>query len=246
MPYILKVDTGDPCTYHKMTAVTASREILTRFISVRMMPQTKTYCRGTDLIAFLASAALALGHILCDSRNRRIDDHGYYFLTQQRLSDRGLLEQVLSIAEKKMHSSGDDISKRLATLLHYLLAMEDNVTAGVRYSVSFVEDAMKDGSLGHHVKTNNDGTVLEIHLPHYPVIKILRRDSEGKEGLPVVMELPWGIIPVAGSGSRRAGEGGRDTEVPQLLADTAVPDTWTLEGFDMSFLDAFIEGPAVI
>ncbi|RGP71325.1 transcription factor [Fusarium sporotrichioides] len=272
MPYLLKEGGVENCGYHKLTAITASREIVTRFISVRTMPQTKTYCRGTDLIAFMAATALTLGHILCDHRHKRIEDNGYHFIVQQRLSDRGLLEQVLSIAENKMQSSDDDISKRLATLLHYLLAMEDNVTAGVRYSVVFVEDAMEDGGLGHRVKANNDGTELEIHLPHYPVIKILRRDPEGKEPLPALMELPWGNIPVDNRGIRGSdvrmtgsssgvdtagplpltgvhnseGNMARDVDVPQIIPNNSDSDTWTLEGIDMSFLDAYTDGPAVI
>ncbi|KAM0302341.1 hypothetical protein ACHAPM_004333 [Fusarium culmorum] len=272
MPYLLKVGSKEYCGYHKLTAITASREILTRFISVRTIPQTRTYCRGTDLIAFMASTALALGHILCDHRNKRIEDNGYHFIVQQRLSDRGLLEQVLSIAENRMKDSDDDIYKRLATLLHYLLAMEDNVAAGVRYSVSFADGAMQDGSLGHHVKANTDGTELEIHLPHYPVIRILRHDPEGKEPLLAMLELPWGSVPVNNSSTRSAddsvtgtssdidiagsllsaeghsSEGGiaGDGEGPHILSDSSVPDTWTLEGIDMSFLDAFTDGPAVI
>ncbi|OBS28298.1 hypothetical protein FPOA_02239 [Fusarium poae] len=272
MPYLLKDGSKENCGYHKLTAITASREILTRFISVRSMPQTKTHCRGTDLIAFKASTALTLGHILCDHRHKRIEDNGYHFIVQQRLSDRGLLEQVLSIAEKNMQIFDDDISKRLATLLHYLLAMEDNVTAGVRYNVSFTEDAIKDGNLGHHVKANNDGTELEIHLPHYPVIKILRRDPEGKEPLPAVMELPWGNVLADNRVGRRANVGMAgsypgvdiaeplsstgvessrddltlDAELPQIIPGGSVPDTWTLEGIDMSFMDTFTDGPAVV
>ncbi|PCD39225.1 hypothetical protein FGRA07_00496 [Fusarium graminearum] len=182
------------------------------------------------------------------------------------------IDKILRDAsENRMKDSDDDIYKRLATLLHYLLAMEDNVAAGVRYSVSFAEGAMQDGSLGHHVKANTDGTELEIHLPHYPVIRILRRDPEGKEPLPAMLELPWGSVPVNNSGTRSAddsvtgtssdveiagsllfteghsSEGGAGHgEGPHILSDSSVPDTWTLEGIDMSFLDAFTDGPAVI
>ncbi|RBR24373.1 uncharacterized protein FIESC28_02863 [Fusarium coffeatum] len=259
MPYILKIDGDESCGYHKLTAITTSREILTRFISIRTLPQTKTYCRGTDLIAFMASTTLTLGHILCDHRHKRIEDHGYHFLTQQRLSDRGLLEQVLSIAETSMHRFEDEISKRLTTLLHYLLAMEDNVTAGVRYHVTFSEETKRDAELGNHVKASDDSTVLEIHLPHCPVIKILRRDPEGKEALPVVMEVPWGQTPATGTSAVRTvntvepvsasevmSSGINVSGMSPLLSDNPVGDTWTLEGLDMSFLDNFIEGPAVI
>lgn len=265
MPYLLRADGGESCIYNKLTAITASREILMRFIAARTAPHSKSYCRGTDLIAFMASTALTLGHILCDHRRKRIEDHGFHFLTQQRLSDRGLLERVLSIAEKKVQTSDDELSKRLLTLLHYLLSMEDNVTAGFSYSVSFAEGAIKDGNLGHRVNANDDGTVLEIHLPHFPVIRMLRRDPEGKEALSGITAVPWGNVPSAEETSRRlvtgasrengTGEALSGIAVvssgPSAMVDTDVSpmltaNTWTLEGFDMSFLDSFIEGPIVV
>ncbi|KAF4457194.1 hypothetical protein F53441_838 [Fusarium austroafricanum] len=264
MPYLFKIDSGDDYGYNKLTAVTASREILTRFISIRMVPQSRYYCRGTDLTAFISCAALTIAHILCDHRHKRIDEHDYHFLAQQRLSDRGLVEQVLTIAHEVLRAANDDISKRLITLLHYLLAIEDNVTAGVRYTVSFVEESTKNGDFGHHVKASEDGTVLDIHLPHLPVIKIVRRDPEGQEKPLAAMELPWGNIPLEGTRGVSTTEifentdlvettpstaehtmvGGERTDIeePSTLPETAAADSWTLEGFDLSFLDDWVEG----
>ncbi|KAM0211382.1 hypothetical protein ACHAQI_005338 [Fusarium lateritium] len=270
LPYLLRIDDGNQYGYYKLAAVTASREVLTRLVSVRAIPQTRYYCRGTDLIAFVACTALTLAHILCDHRNKRIEDNGFHFLEQQRLSDRGLLEQVLTIAEALALKRDDDIAKRLMTLLHYLLAIEDNVTAGIRYTVSFAEDSTRDGDLAHHLKASEDGTVLDIHLPNLPVIKIVRRDPEGNEALPVLLEVPWGLIPPGQKGSRGTnriiGDQGdasgpitstqdehmADTNQARYMGDASispgntVADPWTLEGFDMSFLDSFMEGPAVV
>jgi hypothetical protein len=266
MPYLLKVDGGEEWKYNKLTAVTASREILTRFVSIRTIPQSRYHCRGTDLIAFMSCTALTIAHILCDERHKRIEEQGFHFLTQQRLSDRGLIEQVLKIAQDGLHRMDDDISKRLITLLHYLLAIEDNVTAGVRYSVCFAKESIKDGNLGHHVKASDDGTVLDIHLPNLPMIKIVRRDPYGTERPPVTMELPWGNIPLdqpgpgnafgndhsidpipsSLHGTREEESARTDLDEPSALQDNPGADSWTLEGLDMSFLDNWVEGPVFV
>ncbi|EWG46984.1 hypothetical protein FVEG_07245 [Fusarium verticillioides 7600] len=264
MPYLLKVDGGEEWKYNKLTAVTASREVLTRFVSIRSIPQSRYHCRGTDLIAFMSCTALTIAHILCDERHKRIEEQGFHFLTQQRLSDRGLIEQVLKIAQDGVRKTSDDISRRLMTLLHYLLAIEDNVAAGVRYSVSFAQESVRDGNLGHHVKASDDGTALDIHLPNLPVIKILRRDPYGTEKPPITMEVPWGNIALDRPGPGNALENGtlanlipsssRDeggcmgTEPDRSpsLQDIPVADSWTLEGLDMSFLDNWVEGPVFV
>jgi hypothetical protein len=256
MPYLLRIDDGNQYGYYKLAAVSASREVLTRFVSVRAIPQSRYYCRGTDLIAFVACTALTLAHILCDHRHKRIEDNGFHFLEQQRLSDRGLLEQVLTIAETLARKSEDDIAKRLMSLLHYLLAIEDNVTAGIRYAVSFAEDSTRDGDLAHHLKASGDGTVLNIHLPNFPVIRIVRRDTEGNEALPVLLEVPWGLIPSGQKGARgthRTMQNQGDATGPitsiqdySVAPEHALTDPWALEGFDMSFLDNVMEGPVVI
>ncbi|KAM0558095.1 hypothetical protein ACHAPJ_005262 [Fusarium lateritium] len=267
LPYLLPTDTDDDWGYNKWTAVTACREILTRFISVRTVPQTRYYCRGTDLIAFMSCAALTIAHILCDQRHKRIEDNGFHFLTQQRLSDRGLLEQVLSIAQDVMYRKNDDVSKRLLTLLHYLLAIEDNVAAGVRYSVSFSEETARAGDLGHHVKASEDGTLLSIHLPHFQMIKIERRGSEGEEIPASLLEIPWSRVPAQVNGGDASNTIPSETVQDIPLAEPApftlenvsgIPiglgkdidaplgDTWTLEGVDMSFLDNFIGGPSFV
>ncbi|KAH7211938.1 hypothetical protein DER44DRAFT_209826 [Fusarium oxysporum] len=264
MPYLLKVEGGEEWKYNKLTAVTASREILSRFVSIRSIPQSRYHCRGTDLIAFMSCTALTIAHILCDERHKRIEEQGFHFLTQQRLSDRGLIEQVLKIAQDGLRRTNDDISKRLMTLLHYLLAIEDNVTAGVRYSVSFAEELVKNGKLGHHVKASDDGTALDIHLPNFPMIKIVRRDPYGTERPPITMEVPWGNIaldrpgpgdalgdehlvdPIPSSSTHERESVRTDLDKPSSLQDIPVADSWTLEGLDMSFLDNWVEGPVFV
>ncbi|KAF5002484.1 hypothetical protein FGRMN_309 [Fusarium graminum] len=271
MPYLLRVDDGNQYGYYKLAAVSASREVLTRFVSLRTVPQTRYFCRGTDLIAFVACTALTVAHILCDHRHKRIEDNGYHFLEQQRLSDRGLLEQVLTIAETHAHKRNDEISKRLMTLLHYLLAIEDNVTAGIRYKVSFAESSKRDGDLGHHLLASGDGTVLDIHIPNLPVIKMVRRDLEGNEALPVLLEVPWGLVPPGQmqaigrnglletlphndigsvpfpSAEHETNQGRQGDMLGTLGSPTnSLPDPWVLDGCDMSFLDNFIQGPTVV
>ncbi|KAM0354387.1 hypothetical protein ACHAPU_001431 [Fusarium lateritium] len=270
MPYLLRIDDGNQYGYYKLAAVSASREVLARFVSLRTVPETRYFCRGTDLIAFVACTALTVAHILCDNRHKRIEDNGYHFLDQQRLSDRGLLEQVLTIAQTFAQKRNDEISKRLMTLLHYILAIEDNVTAGIRYNISFAERSRRDGDLAHHLHASDDGTVLDIHIPNFPVIKIVRKDLEGTGALPVLLEVPWGLVPEQRRGTERnvpletlrenglgfipvnpAEHETNQSQQGDILGTLESPansisDTWALEGFDMSFLDNFIQGPTVV
>lgn len=184
LPYLLCSSKEDGWEYHRMTAVTASREILTRFLNVHRAPRARHYCRGIDLIAFMSCTALSLAHLLCKYRRETTEGQPSYFLAHQRLSDRGLMEQVRTIAEEGVRKSNDDIFKRLMTLLRHLFAFEDDVAAGKRHTASFMPETAKEQDLGHQIHASEDGRTALIHLPHLPVIKIelqASKDTQDKD-----------------------------------------------------------------
>ncbi|KAF5023090.1 hypothetical protein F66182_4847 [Fusarium sp. NRRL 66182] len=255
-PYFLHPDKSQDCTYNKMIAITASREVLNRFISIRSLWATRYYCRGTDLIAFMSCAALSIGHVICDERHEQSEDRGFHFYTQQRLSDRGLLEQVLSIAQESVDKNNDGISMRLVRLLHHLLAIEDDVGEGVRYRVSFESDLVKDRDLGHSAKPSEDGTILHIHIPHLPAIRLERQPLQEKELARPLLDPRSVQIDGRDTNGTSVGEIFQDVAQVQDLsfgADSGIETTrdmnlaaelWAMEGFDMNFVDNFIEGSA--
>ncbi|KAK1964070.1 hypothetical protein LY78DRAFT_640203 [Colletotrichum sublineola] len=252
--------------YQRMTAITASREILSRVLSFRATRTARYYCRGIDLVAFLSSTALCLAHI-CDASQDATAQHGFHFLAHQRLSDRGLLEQTLAIMRELVDRDNDEIGARVASLLTYLLPIEEDVASGGKYAVAFSPEAQDQDDLGYRVKMSDDGTILSIFLPHFWVIKIQRQGSKG-EKLPTSNSIN-GLVgsklrlesSAASNGSasltrngqslsstftsmndsgQNGSRGTEDIEQP-LLRQEADEEDWALENLDFTFLDSFIE-----
>lgn len=173
LPYLLRPDLDPGSEYNRMTAITASREILTRFLSFRTSHSGGCYCRGVDLLAFVASTALGLAHIR-DRRRCGNDETGFHFLSHQRLSDRGLLEHTLKSVQKMERLSGDDIAITVASLLQHLLAIEEDASAGGHYLVTSFPELRTGEEPGYSVKLGDDGAVLSIRLPHIRSIRIER------------------------------------------------------------------------
>lgn len=180
MPYIIHSRCEKEYDYNRMAAVTASREILARSRTFRTAQTALHYCRGVDMVVFISAAALCLAHI-CDRRNTGSGDNGFPFLAHQRLSDRGILEDILKMMEELAGPKNDAIAARVATLLQHLLAVEENAASGAAYDVAFAPDSHKGvDDFGYRAKLTDDDTALSICLPQFWVIDIRRKDSGGK------------------------------------------------------------------
>ncbi|KAF4982779.1 hypothetical protein FZEAL_1680 [Fusarium zealandicum] len=181
MPYLVPTGPGFDYEYNRMTAVTAGREIISRFLSFRASHSADYYCRGVDFLASISSTALCLAHITGQGRCGT-DEAGYHFLAHQQLSDRGMLEQTLEKMQDMATRKDDPIATQVATLLRHLLAIEEDVASGGRYSVNFDPKPKEEGDLGSSVKLSDDDTVLNIYIPHLWVIKI-KWDGVGQKTL---------------------------------------------------------------
>ncbi|KZL77809.1 Zn(II)2Cys6 transcription factor [Colletotrichum tofieldiae] len=253
--------------YHRMTAVTASREILSRMMSFRATRPARYYCRGSDLIAFFSSTALSLAHI-CDTPQDVTAQHGFHFLAHQRLSDRGLLEQTLAIMQELVDRNNDEIAVRVASVLDYLLAIEEDVASGGKYIVAFSSGALDHDELGYRVKMSDDGTTLKIYLPHFWAIKIRRQGSQG-EKLPIgnsargcdknqlqresraTEDIDISLVTTGQSQlstfsapNNAEGFGSKiiETGAQAPFEQEAYEADWALANLDFTFLDSFIEG----
>ncbi|KAF4461002.1 zn 2cys6 transcription factor [Fusarium albosuccineum] len=271
LPYLLHSRSEREYDYNRTTAVTASREILSRFMVFRTVQAARYYCRGVDMIAFIASTALCLAHIVCDRQGKETEDQGLHFLAHQRRSDRGVLEQTLAIMQELVCLDNDAIATRVSTLLEYLLAIEEDVAAGGKYKVAFDSDSRKE-DLGFRVELNDDNTVLSIYLPHLWVIKV-EREGPIKTLLPTTLlqagDIPQGAIIETGINDTAspiwqnlslaqfvplAGERAVE-EVPDpnsmvnelsVFENNGMTDDLALGDLDLDFLNGFIEGTAVL
>ncbi|KAG6360741.1 hypothetical protein INS49_011807 [Diaporthe citri] len=139
LPYLLQPSDERKYDYSKATAVMASREILTRFVSFRGSVSVAAYCRGVDLLAFIASTVLTLVHIDA-RRQQRVSGsecgNALHMVAHQRLSDRGLLEQTLQCILKMAESEEDAMAYKIPIILKQLLAIEDNAAKDDSYSTT--------------------------------------------------------------------------------------------------------------
>ncbi|KAM0426412.1 hypothetical protein ACHAPT_008459 [Fusarium lateritium] len=263
LPFLLRSNIEPGFEYNRMTAVTASREILCRFAPFREFRSASYYCRGVDLLVFISSTALCLAHIT-DQRNRGSENAGFHFLAHQRLSDRGMLEQILGYMQEVLCLNGDPIASRVVTLLQHLLAIEQDVASGARYNVTFITEPKKEKDLGCTVKLSDDNTVLDIYIPHFCVIRIEPQGSE--KGLQAVLSFPESQTTRENQLDNVSARGFAQNQLSEQLSplntvedlsaiehtDACPPleeDTipgWEFRDLDMSFLDTFIEGTVAL
>lgn len=178
LPYMLMPSSIDPSfDYSKMTAASASRSIVTLFVSFRNSCLNTAYCRGVDFVAFIGSIVLCLAHIEARRQVNTNDGNGigiFQSLQHQRLSDRGLLERTLEIMETMAKAHNDAIAQKVSSILRPLLAIEDNSFQGGCYHVHASSEANKKESqcIGN---TSEAFHALHIQIPYFGVIKIEHR-----------------------------------------------------------------------
>lgn len=163
--------------YSKMTAASASRTIVSQFLSFRNSFLANAYCRGIDFLAFIASTTLCLAHI--EARRQQNADSSnsltvFQSLQHQRLSDRGLLERTLEVMESMAQSARDVVARKIAGILRPLLAIEDNSFKGGYYHISASPEPNTQESqcLGD---PNEAFHALHIQIPYFGTIQIEHR-----------------------------------------------------------------------
>ncbi len=183
LPYLLRFSTDHKYDYSKITAINASREVLTRFVSFRSANPVNYYCRGIDFLAFIASTALCLAHI--DARRQRqvhAGDGGggtvIQSLAHQRQGDLGMMERALDSMEHMARAStnSDVIASKIASILRHLLVIEADATNGGSYSTdaSPADGEDKGPELECGGNASDGGNVLHIYIPYFGTIKIER------------------------------------------------------------------------
>lgn len=196
LPYLLPSPTNNKHDhlYSKITAVNASREVVTRFVSFRSICPTASYCRGVDFLAFIACSTLCLAHIeACGQSQGRLEDAGNAgssdlgFLVHQRPGDCGLLELALASLQQVASANNDEVASKMATVLRHLLVIEDDAAGGGSYRTSYRTDSSLSSpeygtsEIGGIAvgKMNDEGNVLHIHIPHFGTVDIEKLSARG-------------------------------------------------------------------
>ncbi|KAI3391875.1 hypothetical protein diail_6674 [Diaporthe ilicicola] len=177
LPYLLHPPDEQKYDYSKITSVMASREILARFVSFRGSVSAAAYCRGIDLLAFIASTVLSLAHIDA-RRQQRIGASGCgitpHLVAHQRLSDRGLLEQTVRCVRETNGSGKDATACKITSILQHLLTIENAAANDDMYSTSVSHEPGGSASPeeSYTDKGTEAGDSLRIHVPYFGTITI--------------------------------------------------------------------------
>ncbi|KAK2809847.1 hypothetical protein FQN50_003488 [Emmonsiellopsis sp. PD_5] len=164
LPYMLRFSsTESKYEYSRITCVNASREVLSRYITLRSFDRIAYNCRTVEFLALMAAVTLLLAHM--DSHRDGADN----LLANQYLGDRGMIEQVQENMNEINQLNSDALSAKSADLLRSLLAI-DVETGDGRVSV---RDA------GSEEMVQQDGMVMEeavvrVHIPYFGIIRIAR------------------------------------------------------------------------
>jgi hypothetical protein len=172
LPYMLKDNQSGPggkeqsYEYSKSTCVTASREILMRFLMFRSFNKVVFCCRTVDFYALIAAMTLILAHL--DGHRQPFGDN---ILSHQRPSDRAMMEEVLENMEDVGRLNMDAVSEKSSNLLRRLLSIEaEAVTRKCRrlHPDSYPHDESREPAEEHN---------LRLCVPYFGVVKI------GPEGI---------------------------------------------------------------
>jgi hypothetical protein len=161
LPYLLCPSAERTNEYSRITCVSASREIMTRFIAFRTYIPVPACCRIADFLALVAGMTLIFAHLhsYCGKDKDNL-------LAHQRLGDRATVEQALENMEVVSKQNEDILAARCAKLLRHLLHIEDDAARGQKYRAERVQ-----WNNGYH---EGDHSALLIAIPYLGTIRIAR------------------------------------------------------------------------
>jgi hypothetical protein len=168
LPYMLRSSRATEAQYRysMSTCVDASRELLSRFITLRGFNQIaySWSCRIVDFLALMAAMTLLLAHLGSDCGSQ---EETQSLLAHQYITDRAMIEQAQEHMEEMNRLNSDALSAESADLLRRLLAVQAETLDGgdLTRRVSVHETAPD---------TTHDDSVVSVHVPYFGVIKIAR------------------------------------------------------------------------
>ncbi|OKL60678.1 hypothetical protein UA08_03952 [Talaromyces atroroseus] len=147
-------------TYCKLNALSASRELLSRFVVMRDIHHSTSY-RGIDHKAWIASVTLLLAHI--DGKQSSANNSN--LLAHQRPQDLAIVHRLIQRLD--LDNSTTESAQQLRTLLQ----IEENAANGVKYCFTWADAST----------SAKNGKALPLSIPYFGTISILSSRLEASE-----------------------------------------------------------------
>lgn len=171
LPYMLRSSSANrKHEYSLMACVNASREMLSRFITLRSFNGVAYSCRTIDFIALMAAMTLLLAHL--DSHGSETEN----LLAHQYHSDRAMIELVKENMQELNRVRSDALSAQIAGWLARLLAIEAEAAEDGQSRCARTVSVQKAGfDVPLHLEegVHANGAVI-VQLPYFGILKIAR------------------------------------------------------------------------
>ena len=219
LPYLLRSSSAERSyEYSRITCINASREILSRFITLHSVHGITHSCRIVDFLTLMAAMTLLLAHL--DSHFWEAEN----LLSHQYYNDRAMIEQAQETMEEVNRLNSDPLNAQSASLLRRLLTIEAEASNGHPHGsrmVSLVNTGIETPP------PSDDDAILSVHIPYFGNIKIAH------EGISKEVTRPRTAATHRPARSRRA------DRFSNLRLAAEVED-WALQGIDLAFFESLI------
>lgn len=155
LPFLLSASEERYTAGSKIACTNASRDVLSRFISVRGINHGHGIPRALDFFALVAAMALMLAHIGAHRRCNPDDPLGH-----QRQTDRALTGEALENMRASSSSSKEILPQNGADVLRQLLDIEAKAAGGLHFSTSPVDTQL-------NVENIHGNDSLSLDIPFY-------------------------------------------------------------------------------
>lgn len=210
LPHLLHSSSaGRSSEYSRLTCANASREVLSRFITLRSFNGLVHSCRTVDFLALMAALTLLLAHL--DSR-RHPSDAGD-LLAHQYHSDRAMIEKVQENMEEINPRISDTLSAKSADLLRRLLTIDADTSSSTLSRVNIIQEPT--GTTASHVEQN---PIVSVHVPYFGTIQISRNGINKEAPKP-------GSAFAASSGPAKSSQMASPTDAPAFSQNNTVMST---------------------
>ncbi|KAI0506311.1 hypothetical protein F5B22DRAFT_624397 [Xylaria bambusicola] len=255
LPYMLCASSGAQQKrrhYSRVTCANASREIISRFNTLRGFNQIaySWSCRIVDFVALMAAMTLLLTHL-----DGSVSSDSQDVLGHQYLTDRAAIEQVQEHMEEVNRLNEDVLSAQSANVLRRLLAIKvDRVENRSNFARRVTVHEPGDETLLEAATE----AVVSAHIPYFGVFKIATEDAV--QPTPIAIDTLKDTIQVENTFPGET-SGGKETTASQrspgpeisiwdlyndILSEqtmglpdmSATGNNWTFQGVDMNFLDS--------
>jgi hypothetical protein len=262
VPFMLGFTTATELqTYSQTTCVNASRQVLSRYITLRAFNRIAFSGRIADFFALTAALLLLVGHI-----RQHSDSSEFNPWLHQGQGDRAMVKEAIARLQEVSWVTEDKITAMSADIVSRLLDIEAEAARGRVYTTQSIQHG-EEGTQEGGSDLRQGATVLRFCVPYYGKVHILHAEvappqeaatrgvGEGESETGGLNEqIVHGVVegPLASATTGQSVTATRPAplqSLPQPWYSSVQSNTggedYTFPGLNLAFFDNLIQNPEV-